>query len=68
MKIQQRLIDWKAEHVICECGTEMQFVFRVRKTQGENIGKEVFLHTCPQCGRAEELEDKYPRAVWEGVE
>lgn len=62
MKIETRDIRWVSQYLICECGEDMQFQFRVRKPHGM-----AYLHSCPKCGLAEEVEKEFPAPVWEEV-
>lgn len=60
MEVQTRPIRWVAQYLMCDCGADMQFVFSVRTPHGV-----AYLHKCPNCERAEEVEKQFPSPVWE---
>lgn len=60
MKTRSLPIVWSAEVLECECGEDMSFLFKVRKSDTHTI----FLHTCTTCGRTEEMDKQYPAPVW----
>lgn len=60
MNKRKQPIEWDAEILVCSCGTDMQFMFQVKKPDGS----EIFLHTCPSCSLAEESSVRYPNPVW----